>query len=527
MLAAAFGVLVSATGCRADVSPHPPSPPAASKPTPAAPTGQVRPRHDGVDVRYTLEAPVREVRFADTGNVRTRWSVLEASLRMDGDVIVGSTPFTEFTVRIRPDEEPYDRVYPSLTAVGEGFALFGPALSLQGQDVEFSVAPAHGRAVLPAADTFAGYLFVGPADEASTTGEVGVVGSRNVAPAVAAAVVREVDVSLGFYRDMLGTSVATPTIIVSDQVPGLEGASHHGDVTANDVMFLRFGKQFAESDDADDAVASFLRHESFHLWNRSFGPGSPPWLHEGAAEYASILAVAHAGISTPERTFSRLDHNLTQCREALGEQPFSQLSNRGSALYECGVAVQWIADLEARASDALPNGFFELWRELVARQPYDESDFRALTGPLVADFLDAPHGRWQGLEERLRPLGVEFSREPSDAQWREATLRHVMSQVCRSAGWWTEDGYVRLDTGEGCQGLPPQPEVIAMEGKALFGAAESAFSAVARRCKAGAAVRLGTRDGDVVRVPCRAPAPPPAVLHLVHAPRPSPTPTEE
>ena len=165
----------------------------------------------------------------------------------------------------------------------------------------------------------------------------------------------------------------------------------HGDVTDNQVIFLRFhGPKWDEPDPrAGSRVATFVRHEAFHLWNRVQEPDAPPWLHEGGAEYAAIVAAVDGGRLTQDQGMEQVAYYVGRCRAALGAEPIAELPAKGSAVYACGVTAQWLADLEARSVTDGDRNTFTLWQDLLTIADTRKAETAAPSGYGVLDFPNA------------------------------------------------------------------------------------------------------------------------------------------
>lgn len=65
-----------------------------------------------------------------------------------------------------------------------------------------------------------------------------------------------------------------------------------------------------------------MNHELFHFWNGGFARSSQqknrPWLHEGRANYAALLASRERGTMTKERVVAALNRHLERCQAVLG-----------------------------------------------------------------------------------------------------------------------------------------------------------------------------------------------------------------
>lgn len=524
-IAMTLGVVVS-SACGNPVTKAPAAPePTIDDTAPAASSVEVDLTRtaSGLTARYRFPAPVRSFAFAADGNVRRDgWTLAAPSTAtLDGSEVRAEAPAVDFEFLIAPDPKEHDRVYPTLTPVGEGHVLYGPALFVRGLETSlvFDVAP--GLAVRPTEHAINGYVFVGSEALIERRDGFELIGSETVAPWLAGAIAQEVNASLAYYAERLGLDVATPTIFMTDDSPG--PMPFHGDVTSNGIIFLRFfGDRWTESDpDASREVAKFVRHEAFHLWNRGGAPENPPWLHEGGAEYAAILAATKAGVLTEAQALEQVSFHTNRCRGALGSRPLSELAPTGAGVYNCGVMLQWLADLHVRRSSSQQHDIFTLWHDLLGgagEGGYTADEFLAAAGPLVA-LIDAG-SRWVELGAMLAEYGVSTNATPTGEDDRSVLVRHLLTVVCGQAkvGFWTEDGYVRLDTDDTCGPLSGHPEIVAIEGHDLFKAPAQALAATQRKCHEQGAVSVTRRDSAVLEVPCPTPASLRSVLRITAAP---------
>ncbi len=509
------------------VEPQPTPPPAAVPSTVQAEATAMRVDIDihaeGLRARFTLDAPTTRLVFAATQTIRRdAWAMQTPGITLADNEVTGQEPFTKFELLLRPDPQQHDRVYPSVTRVGEGLVINGTSLLLDGLDVNVEMDPGPEGIVWPPSDATKGYTYIGPSKHAAESDGLRLVGVDTLAPWLATAIEIEVKATFPLYTRLLGRSVQTPAIFATRQTPG--PASFHGDVTDNAVIFLRFHGAHLDTPDhgAEKRVAKFVRHEAFHMWNARNGPETPPWLHEGGAEYAAIVVAVHAGVLTQAEGVERLSHHLTRCQRELGDRPMVELPRAGSAVYDCGVAMQWFADLELRKRG---DDIFSLWTHLLERADasdgYTVADFRERTGPLVALALDAPGGeRWSSLEQAIPDYGAAISGAPSEADLRSATMTHLLRQACGDGprGYWTEEPIVRLDTGDGCGPLAGNPEIVAVQGHPLWTEAEAAFEAVGARCAASEAITLQRRNGPTIEIACSEQPTRPVVFAVEAAP---------
>lgn len=524
-------VAAHALACQAD----PPPPPAAVKPEPSpAPTPEaspagvvvtVTPHDDGVRVVYELPAATDRVPLVRSDALRRdEWRVATAGVRLVDDALVADAPRTTFEVVIPPDAVELDRVYPSLHRVGGGVAIYGPTLLLDGIDAKLVLRPTPGGVAIPETGAERGYAWLGPADAVLQGQGFRSVAGDSVAPWLVEHVRGEAEAALTYYARALERPGRTPTILMSMQSTMPSG--HRGDASRTDVISLRFfDARWNEPDPGAAAgLAKFVRHEAFHLWNGETAPGTPPWLHEGGAEYAAIVAAVDAGALTHDRGIEQVSDHLDRCRTALGDRSLAAAELSGGQIYWCGVALQWIADTEARGDSNNRRDTFAIWRDLLRLGEdggYSLDDLRAVTGPAVAMLLDdeGPE-RWPRLADALARYGVTITDAVDDGGWRAATLQHLLAQHCRGGhGFYTETDHVRLDApADDCGPLGGNPEIVEVAGASIMEAPRVAFDAVRAACRAKDPVPLKTRGGPMLRVACTQPPELPVHWTLASAP---------
>ena len=486
----------------------------------------VSPHEEGVRVVYELpEAADRLLLVRSSALRRDEWRVATAGVRLVDDALVGDVPRTSFEVVIPPDTVEADRTYPSLHRVGSGVAIYGPALRVEGVDARIVLRPGAGGVAIPEEGAERGYAWLGPADAVSQGQGFRMVASESVAAWLVEHVRGETEAALAYYERELERSGRAPTILVSMQSTKTRG--YRGDASGTAVISLRFFDSRWNEPDARAAagLAMFVRHEAFHLWNGAPTSGTPPWLHEGGAEYAALVAAVDAGAVTHEEAIEQVSYHLDQCRAALGDRPLAAAELSGPQIYWCGVALQWIADTEARGQSKDQRDTFAIWRELLRRSEgrgYSVEDLRAVTGPAVAAMLDeeGPE-RWSKLAGALAGYGVAITDAVDDRGWRAATIQHLLAQHCQGGGrgFYTEADHVRLDTpADDCGPLAGGPEIVRVAGASIMKAPRKAFDAVRKACSAGESVVLKTRSGAKLRVECASAVELPVRWALVKAP---------
>lgn len=454
--------------------------------------------------------PTASLAFADSGSIRRDgWSASDPEVTFEGSRLRAAGVRDAFELELPADAEEFDRVYPAVTRVGQASVLYGPALVAAEVSPEAEVQTTGTDVVLPAAAQLdRGYVFVGDPELVEPRDGYTLVGRAVVAPWISKTVSEGAEAVFPLFASTFGELPQEPIVAVTQDSPGPMG--FHGDVTENGFVFLRFhGAEWDAYDSGAAAqISTFIRHEAFHLWNQAVAPGTPPWLHEGGAEYAAVVAAVGGGVLSEADALAEVSSRAARCRAALGDQPMSELGRGGSAVYDCGVTVQWLADLELRRSSSGNAHVFTLWATLLSEAPpsgYTLAAFRDLAGPLAVRFLDG--AGWEALATELAERGIDVDTTPDPAEDRAQLLNHLMASSCGPGrfGFWHEEGFVRLDTGDGCGVLSNQPELTAVESHSLSSAPSAAMVAAIARCGAGKAVRATDRGGKTLEVACDAP----------------------
>lgn len=498
-----------------------------------AATIEARTAPGGMVVTWRLAEPTTRAAFLSTSVIRNLWTVTTPGLTLKDGVIEGEAPFDTFEIQIAPDAAEVDRTYMGLTRAGKGHVLYGPGLELQGMDAVLTARPVEGEATLPNTDAVKGYVYLGPQEAVMRRDGAVVVTSASAPPALTVLLRDGFFAAQKFYGARLGHVLPTePTLIISTDSPGPSG--FRGDVTDTGVISLRFHGDMWASPPPDVAVplGTFVWHETLHLWNghgvETKDGDTAPWLHEGGAEYGALVAAASSSVIDEAQGRDALTQRLNGCRKALGDRDYDpQRLRSGSAIYDCGVVVQWIADLETRQASDGTRDIFDLWKSMLdaARtgDGYGVADFRALLQPdsAVGVLLDGPGAaRWAGIEARLAALGVTLEDRPSPDDYRVAALFHLNGENCSggSTGFYRVEQGIKLDTGDKCGPLSGDPVLAAVEDHDPASDATAMFFAVQARCAASLPVRYRTQDGKVIEAKCDSPLVAPMAWAVTAAP---------
>ncbi|WP_303717699.1 hypothetical protein [Brevundimonas naejangsanensis] len=273
--------------------------------------------------------------------------------------------------------------------------------------------------------------------------------------------------ALDFYEGRFGPLPQSPTLVVTIQ--GAGPSTIRADVTDTGVISARLnGEAWRNpSEAALSEIDTVTFHETAHLWNSHFArpaEGSP-WLHEGGAQYLALVAAVSTGHLTEAAARESLGSNLTDCRNRLGTR--DNVSNRmvaGSAVYDCGVLVQWLADMKLRQASSGALGIVDRWAAMVSaardgQAAYNPQNFRSGLNEdsAVTLLFDGPaEARWNSIEARLIDLGVTWVNRPSDEDYLAATLSRLNTENCASGsstGFYVRDGFIQMDNASTCGAL--------------------------------------------------------------------------
>ena len=497
-----------------------------------AATIEVRTAPGGVIVSWRLAEAATRVAFMEANIIRNLWTVTTPGLTLKDGAVEGAQPFDSFEIEIAPDAAEVDRIYMGLTRVGTGHVLYGPGLELQGMDGALTARPAAEETTLPTTDAVKGYVYLGPQAAVMRRDGAAVVTSAS-APASLANLMRDgFFAAQAFYGARLGRDLPyEPTLIVTTDSPG--PTEFRGDVTDTGVISTRFyGSSWdAPAPEVAGPLSTFVWHETFHLWN---GHGvttkdgeTAPWLHEGGAEYGAVVAAVSSGVVDEAQARAALTKRLRACRDMLNDDDYDPARLRqGPAIYDCGVVVQWLADLETRQASGGARDVFDLWKTLLdagrAGDGYGVADFRALLKPdsAVAVLMDGPGAeRWAGVDARLAALGVTLANQPDARDYRRAALHHVADQHCNgSMGFYENLDGLQLATEGRCGVLSGDPRIALIEDVDPMAEGEAMFLAVQKRCAASLPVRYQTMEGKVIEAACGRPLIAPTVQAVTAAP---------
>lgn len=480
-LLAIFALLAAPTGAQ-------PRPPGAAIMTVAM-------KADGVEASVALDRAVTRFAFAPADVVRQGdFVILTPGLAMAGDAVTAAKPFRRFVVRINPMSQERDAKYPAHFRVGAGGVIYAPALRADpaAWRTRLRFRTASGQVRLPASgDVADGFVFIGPKALPTDAGGVTVVADPNTPAWLVERVTADLKSAVGLFGALLEIGLPRPPLLIVRHEDGPRNFNV-GDVTPGAVTALRFhGPAWTKPDEAAArSIRSFLFHEVFHFWNgglASHAAGTPTWLHEGGAEYASLIAGVESGAVDDAEAARRLSTALQRCRlglENAGDRGMAEIGFLSNEIrYPCGMVLQWAADLRFRRANAGRN-ILSAWGTMIAAarerpsRRYTLADFYAAAGIAEGEAFEpatllvrgrGPE-RWRTLTAALNRLGAEIDQAPTPDGRRGAMLFHLLRQNCKNLpegagiGFYMDAGTIRLDSPAGCGVLAGDPLLKSVEG---------------------------------------------------------------
>lgn len=471
---------------------------------------------EGVNAHFELEREVTNLRLEYRSKLAEgSWTITTPGLTYKNGVVSADVPFRTFDVAVSARNDVSGPFYPCVIKLGEEARIvyasyFAGAQSTYDTTITFAAANGTTVSGLPRGgetlrvertsapdDQAAGiYVYVGPRSLVRETPLATYVADPAAPAWIQLQIQNLAGPSLAFYRRETGVSLRRKPLIMTTFTPGNRGA-FQADVTEGpNVTFRIFGDQWLKSSKRSMAdIRHTARHEYAHFWNshavRSSDNDRARWLHEGGAEYWARLA--EADLDHRDRRSRNVEGALNGCTQQLTDTPLSRTRDNGA--YPCGETIQWFADLGRRASGKT---YFGLWREIFERADsnggnYSTAIFREFAerdAPAARDAISTIVDRdgiqrWYDLPATLAKLGANVETTPPDPQaFRDAAVMQVLKQQCKgSYGFWIEDSWLKLDSGDRCGPYSGDQEVDSVNGHNLFTDAKGAFDAVEAACK--------------------------------------------
>jgi hypothetical protein len=380
------------------------------------------------EVRYTLSAPARELRFVRVdarGQRAATWTAVDPTFAItlqDGEEVVrrnDGAAFDTAAFRMAPRYAQLEKDYAPFAPFGDGgmlvhtgrfHACAGPCVG--GETFDLTLAPpagahaiVHGKVVesVRFEDRDSGTnLYVGKALPVATPDVVAVI--DGAFPADTRARLESLLPRLmAFYGREFGALPTRPMLFASrdENHPG-GGYGYQGGTLPGQVFMHFYGRHEAFGTPAFAArVDWFFAHEAAHLYQRfeSLADPGDSWIHEGGADALAAVALQALEVIDREAVQARLQQSLDACAKSIARHPLAQAHAEGSfdAYYSCGFVLQMAVDGAARRASDGDCGLACVWREFQAQvaagKPWNGDTFIAVVAARAdartADFLRA------------------------------------------------------------------------------------------------------------------------------------------
>lgn len=397
------------------------------------------------EVVFEFSEPIESLTLAGNGyiNPQTRLATTLSGQSIDNGVVTLAAPGSTVVVRVLPDLQEVNSVYPAMSKIeGLGSLIFAPAILPEMRIARLTGFDRSGRQIDfdPSLDS-QGYLYVGI--PGTVTPDYEFIVAQNARSDLAVEIENQIEALLRYYTARMERSAGLkPTILLTTSYD--ERPYNRGDVTENGVIFLRYRllEQVDLSEDTKRLSAEFLAHEIFHLWqDRENVDPRAWWLHEGVAEFASALALDEI-MPSIGHTNDRLIASYNNCASTVFYHEFRYLSarNQSRARYSCGMLVQWLSSLEMQNNLTGPD-IWTLWRQLwPAGESYGMTitDFRALgevsfpSALRQADSIFSGEGttRWVSIFETVQAVEPVMEEPENQFQSRVMIARSLVLSAC-------------------------------------------------------------------------------------------------
>ncbi len=464
----------------------------------------------GVRIDYELSRPTTSFMVGTEliPGVGLRIRATEKGHALEDGRIRATAPFRHTTLQLEPDTQDLDARYPLLASVhGRGFVLYAPyIIPVSSGVVRVSIGRGRFQTIKPEQAT-EGFILVGAAPDQGP--QFGSLASSNTPSALQGILFDRAGALLRFYeRELRSPPVRRPTIVLtySDRSPDGSRWPFRGDMTPNGFVLLRIRGSASEAvgTAAVEQYTRLLSHEIFHLWNRPSGdvPDNETWLHEGAADYFSWVAISTLW-PTEISMEQQVETAARSCALFYGTRPLRRMTAAdGSLRYLCGAVAQWIVDAGIRNDSAGKQDGFDLWSELVApprsSAGYTLEQFRALaqrrtpaTASLLDDMLDEGTN-WDALMSGLVKAGAEiFTAPPTASTIRFTAARSLALSACGSFGGAGEDrSGIFVTVPPSCQALGGSTLIHRVGGVDPMADPTSFYATVAGSCSRRDAIHV-------------------------------------
>lgn len=478
----------------------------ASAATPKRLRADFHPRRDALRIEYVFPAGYSTLPLETRPAPGSRIDG-ESGFAVDAARFVWPAAALSRAIEVRPDTMRTDGNYPVLTRVGEGWLVFLPALTTEPDSDDVRYRLPHDWAVQegPGVSPRLGFVFMGPR-EGIQNPYPGLIVDPSVSADMAALVRETVSDALNELERQLGVPRPYSPLVAVSKLPGSGRGPYWGDVTPNGFVNLQFAVGVPLTDALALEITRFVAHEMFHVWNgagfKAAEPGEGRWLTEGSAEYAAIRLEQEASPTSAVATRGKLVEHLNNCLDKLpsGTGVAAARGDLAEAIrYNCGTAVQWLADLESQRRPS-SEGYFAIWGSILRQPAYSTADFRQRIASIGADgssgliaLLDGGEEQRARILSSLENAAVPVALvSPSKDLWTMQVAAVLYQNACpNAAGIGGSGGRWWIHVSSNCGGLGEQPQIMSLLDISIADAGPALFEMVRQKCAAGEPVQVG------------------------------------
>lgn len=350
------------------------------------------------EVRYTLPAPARALRFVRVdgkGHRAESWTPVDPALAIaieDGEEVVRRTDgaaFDHAAFRMLPRYVELEKDYAPFAPFGDGGLLihtgrFHACAERCAGGERFRVAlqpPAGAHAivagqVVPVARFEDGddgtNVYVGKAVPVETPDVVAVIDAA-FPEATRARLQSLLPRLMAFYGERFGALERRPMLFASrDESHAGGGYGFQGGTLPGQVFMHLYGRNPAFSTPAfADRLDWFFAHEAAHMYQRypALADTGDSWIHEGGADAMAAIALQALGVADAAAVDAKLQGAVDACAAGIAEHPLVRAHEEGSfdTFYACGFVMQMAVDSAARRASGGACALDCVWRDFQAR----------------------------------------------------------------------------------------------------------------------------------------------------------------
>lgn len=325
---------------------------------------------------------------------------------------------------------------------------------------------------------------------------------------------------LAYYAEKTGYKLPfKPLLFLSRNAGKSTGLSFGGGVLGNLVQI-----NVTVPDQEDRAISAELlavtAHEAAHFWN--FGHDTARgahWMHEGGAEYFSLLALYDLKLLDEKKFIDQLNSRFQKCQTGLGDFSLnkSHLGKLWRNYYTCGTIIGFFSDAELRRTPG--QNIFSLWRYLLAEArkngTYSQETYMqglktlsaggSFTDKLTAFTDTAIANKTEFFNSWLAELAIPHSMyaETCQPELGVKAFSNLMTQDCGGSDFYQSNTKITLGEHLNCKTLQPRVNFNEINGINLFQNGYNAYTSAANSCRqTGKALLSFSAGANAVTVDC-------------------------